>query len=58
MNITCRLDSRLQVADKLAIDLFLTSTGTHIVDEIIIEDISISLSDGNYSMRISGRRKF
>ncbi len=58
VNITCRLDSRLQVADKLAIDLFLTSTGTHIVDEIIIEDISISLSDGNYSMRISGRRKF
>ena len=57
VTIACRLDSRMQVADKLLIDTILTGTGTHITDEIIIEDITISLSDGNYSMRISGRRK-
>jgi hypothetical protein len=57
VTVTCRLDSRLQIADILVIDTILTGTGTHITDEIIIEDITISLSDGSYSMRISGRRK-
>jgi hypothetical protein len=57
VTITCRLDARLQIADILVIDTVLTGTGTHITDEIIIEDITISLSDGSYSMRISGRRK-
>ena len=57
VNIACRLDSRLQIADRLLIDTVLTGTQTHITDEIIIEDITISLSDGSYSMRISGRRK-
>jgi len=51
-----RLDPRIEVRDVILIDLIATGTLKNIVDEVIVEDISISLTDGNYSTNISGRR--
>ena len=51
-----RLDPRIEVRDVILVDVVVTGTGRHITDEVIVEDISISVEDGNYSTNISGRR--
>jgi hypothetical protein len=51
-----RIDPRIEIRDVILIDLIATGTLRHIVDEVIVEDISISISDGAYSTNISGRR--
>lgn len=51
-----RLDPRIEVRDVILIDLIATGTLRHIEDEVIVEDVSISISDGAYSTNISGRR--
>ena len=57
ITITGRFDPRLQIADVLSIDTIITSTLRHVVDEIIVENITPNLSNGNYSMQVVGRRK-
>jgi hypothetical protein len=57
VTINMRLDPRIEIADNLLIDEILSGTGTHIVDNVIVEDVSISIQNGNYSMRIVARRK-
>jgi len=58
ITIACRLDPRYQIADRLLINQVLTGTGTELSDDIIIEDITINIQNGNYSMSITGRRRF
>lgn len=55
--VTQRLDPRIEVTDVLHLDLVTTSTNRHLVEDIIVEDVRISLRDGDSSMVISGRRK-
>lgn len=55
--ITGRFDPRLQITDELVIDRIASSTGRHIEDDIIVEDISVNLSNGSYLCQITGRRK-
>jgi hypothetical protein len=57
ITVVGRFDPRLQIADRYIIDTIVTSTLRHVVDEIIVEGISIMLSNGNYSMQVVGRRK-
>lgn len=58
VSIAMRFDLRIEVGDVLVIDMILTGTGRHITDVIIVDDISLSLSNGNYLMNISGRRRY
>jgi hypothetical protein len=54
---TGRFDPRLEIADVQVFDgIVITGTNTVINDRMIIEGISINISDGNYSQSISGRR--
>ena len=57
ITVTGRFDPRLQIADVLSIDTIITSTLRHVVDEIIVENITPNLSNGTYSMQVVGRRK-
>ena len=57
VSISARFDPRLQIADRYIIDTIATGTQRHIKDEIIVENITINLTDGNYSMQVVGRRK-
>jgi len=52
-----RLDPRLELTDILHIDKTISSTNRHILKDVIIEDIRISLRDGAQSMTIVGRDK-
>lgn len=52
-----RLDPRLEISDILIFDkLIVSGTNREINDLIIVEDITISMSDGDYRQSISGRR--
>jgi hypothetical protein len=51
-----RLDPRPEISDRMMYDLVVTGTLTHIIDDSIIEDISISIADGQYQMHVTGRR--
>jgi hypothetical protein len=51
-----RLDPRLQLFDRIIIDLVVSGTETHITDDIIVEDIDISTVNGKYASTITGRR--
>ena len=57
VTVSGRFDARLQIADRLVIDTIITSTLRHVVDEIIVEGITLNLSNGSYSMQVTGRRK-
>lgn len=57
VDVVQRLDPRIEVADVLHIDLFTSSTERHIERDIIVEDVRISVRDGDYSMAVTGRRK-
>lgn len=54
--IRARLDPRLQPRDVLDIALTASGTETSITDEVVVDDISISMQDGDYKMSITGRR--
>lgn len=57
ISITTRVDPRLEIADVYVLDgIIPTGTDTPIYDRVIVEDLSINLSDGINSMTISGRR--
>lgn len=54
---TGRFDPRLEIADiHVYASIPLSGTGTQVENRSIIEDISMSLSDGNNSQTISGRK--
>ena len=55
ISIVMRPDPRLVIADQLDIDVIVTGTLRHIEVSCIIEDVSISFSDGEYVMSIRGR---
>jgi hypothetical protein len=57
IEILGRLDPRLEILDLMEIDHVLTSTGREITEVVIIESLEISLSDGQYTLRTTGRRK-
>jgi hypothetical protein len=56
MQIKCRFDPRVVIADQINVDKFITGTQTELVDECIVEDVQISIQDGQSYMTISGRR--
>jgi hypothetical protein len=56
VNLTGRLDPRLEVGDILLVNKTLTSTNRVIADRVIVEDISITIVDGQYRQSIQGRR--
>lgn len=56
INVTMRLDPRLEISDMLILDHNVTGTNTNISDEVIAEDIEISIQNGSYQMRVPGRR--
>lgn len=58
VTISMRLDPRIEIADNLLLDLILSGTGTRLTDSLIVEDISISMQNGNYQMQISARRSY
>lgn len=52
-----RLDPRLEIGDVQTLDsVIISGTRTPITDRIIIEEISIQLSDGEFRQTITGRR--
>jgi len=51
-----RIDPRIENRDILIIDLIVTGTNRHLEDRIIVEDVNISLQDGQYRTSISGRK--
>jgi hypothetical protein len=51
-----RLDPRLEISDRSMYDMIVTGTEMHIVDDVIVEDISLSIENGKSSMRVTGRR--
>ncbi len=55
--VVMRLDPRVELTDILDMDLYVTSTGRHLLEEVIVEDISLSMRDGDYSMTIKGRKR-
>lgn len=52
-----RFDPRIEVTDVLHVDLVVTGTNRQIDRLIIVEDVRVSLRDGEYSMSIVGRKK-
>ena len=56
VDVDVRPDPRIEISDRLIIDLIVTGTLTHITDDVIIEDASIQIEDGRYAMHINGRR--
>lgn len=52
-----RFDPRLEVADVQVIDANISGTLTRIQDRVIVENVSISIGDGNYSQSITARRE-
>lgn len=56
-SVTQRLDLRVEQTDVLNVSLIATGTDTLIERQIIVENISISLRDGEWSMSLSGRKK-
>jgi hypothetical protein len=52
-----RLDPQIEPGDRAVVDYVLTGTGTHVTKNIIVENVSISLQDGLYSMIIDGREE-
>lgn len=55
ITLIMRLDARIEVADNLLIDYVATGTQTRIQRNIVVEDISITVQNGNYSLRIQAR---
>jgi len=51
-----RIDPRIEVRDVIVVDVIVTGTLRHITDEVIVENVSISLEEGSYSTNISGRK--
>lgn len=56
VNSVMRIDPRLEISDRLIFSLVVSGTGTVITDDVIVEDISITIQDGAYNQRVSGRR--
>lgn len=56
ITIIMRLDPRIEITDNMLVDLILTGTERQIEDDIIIEDIQVSLEDGRYTLRLMARR--
>lgn len=54
--ITQRLDPRVEMNDRIDIDTIIIGTNREIIDSFIVENIGILLENGNYSMRLSGRK--
>jgi len=57
MDISARLDPRLEVGDIYHIDVIVTSTNRHIIKDVIIENITLSATEKRYSMNLTGRVK-
>ena len=55
-SVDMRLDPRLELCDMLDLDLVVTGTHTVISRDIIIEDLTLAIENGNFSMTASGRR--
>jgi len=51
-----RLDPRIEPRDVIDINIIVTGTRRNIIDSIIVEDSYISVQDGDYSTRITGRK--
>lgn len=57
VDTTGRFDPRIEVSDVHVLDnVIITGTQRVVSDRVIVEDLSMSLSDGNYSQNLSGRR--
>lgn len=55
VEITQRLDPRIEALDVIVFDKYISATNRHIVARAIAENISFEIRDGLYSMTISGR---
>ena len=51
-----RVDPRIEPRDVIDIDLIVTGTLRNIVESIVVENLNISIRDGQYTMNISGRK--
>ena len=51
-----RFDPRVVIGDRVAVDMIISGTLTHIEDRSIVENASIMLSDGQYTFEMNGRR--
>jgi len=55
-NLSYRPDPRIEVGDEISINASVYGSGKSLVRDIVVENLSFSLKDGNYRMKISGRK--
>ena len=56
IDIDQRLDPRVEIGDITNLDVIIRGTEREIERAIIVEDVRISMEDGDYNMSLSGRR--
>ena len=56
IGLQMRVDPRIEITDHMPITLVASGTQRAITDDVIVENASISIADGQYTMQVSGRR--
>ena len=55
-DLSYRPDPRLETGDKVSIDVAVYGSGKSLTKQFVAERISMSLKDGNYRMKVTGRK--